>query len=739
MTRPRLVRDILPGLGSSLPNEILDPLPQGIALGSNLFFVANNGTNGFELWRSDGSRTGTRQVADIDPGFDSAIDIGPPTAVGSTLFFSARDKTFDQELWKSDGTKSGTVRVADIWPGRFGSNPSWLTALGSNIFFTANDGGPSGLGGSRELWKSNGTAAGTVRITNFNQGLGNVNGLTVVSGTLFFVADDGVHGAELWKSDGTSRGTRLVKDINNFALDPGPSYLTAVGNSLFFVGEQNFQENLWKSDGTSTGTVRLTKFSDGSIKLKSLTAVGNTLFFVAGGELWKSNGTVSGTYQIKPLSLSGLNEGQWEPVFLTAVGNTVYFSADDGISGRELWKSDGTAGGTVQVADIEPLKLEGRFPMSSAPRSLKAVGNILYFSAGNLATGYELWKTDGTASGTVRVADINMVPRPVGISELSWFDSGLNGSFPESLTTVGRDLFYTADNGINGRELYFLDLTPPSLGSISLEGNRLTLKFSESIAFSGSIADRFAVTVDGASRSVSVSPGATSNELRLTLTGADPTSNQSVRVSYTDLTIGNDERGVIGDAEGNDLVSIGVPGRAADTFRSRGSVTALAATTTNLVLTGNRPINGTGNNLANTISGNDAANILNGGLAADRLIGGGGKDTLIGGLGADVFRFDSALSSTANRDTITDFNRFQGDRIELENAVFKGLTRTGTLAATAFRSGSNFNSPSQRILYNPATGNLSYDSNGNIAGGVNALIAILSTKPTLNNTMLIVT
>jgi Ca2+-binding RTX toxin-like protein len=126
-------------------------------------------------------------------------------------------------------------------------------------------------------------------------------------------------------------------------------------------------------------------------------------------------------------------------------------------------------------------------------------------------------------------------------------------------------------------------------------------------------------------------------------------------------------------------------------------------------------------------------------LAADRLIGGGGKDTLIGGLGADVFRFDSALSSTANRDTITDFNRFQGDRIELENAVFKGLTRTGTLAATAFRSGSNFNSPSQRILYNQATGNLSYDSNGNIAGGVNALIAILSTKPTLNNAMLVVT
>ncbi len=152
--------------------------------------------------------------------------------------------------------------------------------------------------------------------------------------------------------------------------------------------------------------------------------------------------------------------------------------------------------------------------------------------------------------------------------------------------------------------------------------------------------------------------------------------------------------------------------------------------------------------LANTITGNAAANPLNGGAGNDRLIGGGGNDrligglgndTLTGGLGADIFRFDSTLSSTANRDTITDFNGAQGDRIQLENAVFTALTSTGTLAATAFRSGSSFTTAAQRILYNPATGNLSYDSNGSAAGGVQALIATLTTKPALTSSMLIVT
>jgi hypothetical protein len=281
-----------------------------------------------------------------------------------------------------------------------------------------------------------------------------------------------------------------------------------------------------------------------------------------------------------------------------------------------------------------------------------------------------------------------------------------------------------------------IDFSPPVINGITVQGSELLVQFSKPVDSTNVPTSRFAATVGTSSRQIT-GIQASSSQLRLSISGAAPTSSQSVRLLYSDPS-GNQSTGVIQDGNGTDLASIAAPGRAADTFRSAVSVTVLAATTSNVILTGSRAINGTGNNLANTLTGNGAANRLNGGAAVDRLIGGGGNDTLTGGFGADIFRFDGPLSSTANRDTITDFNPAQGDRIELENAVFKGLTRTGPLAPTAFRSGNTFNSASQRILYNPSNGHLSYDSNGNVAGGVSALIAIMSTKPTLSSSMIIV-
>ena len=88
------------------------------------------------------------------------------------------------------------------------------------------------------------------------------------------------------------------------------------------------------------------------------------------------------------------------PQFLTAVGNTLYFQANDGTNGVELWKSDGTSSGTVMVKDI----YSGSG--SSSLDYLTAVGNTLYFVADDGTNGVELWKSDGTASGTVMVKDI---------------------------------------------------------------------------------------------------------------------------------------------------------------------------------------------------------------------------------------------------------------------------------------------------------------------------------------------
>jgi hypothetical protein len=275
----------------------------------------------------------------------------------------------------------------------------------------------------------------------------------------------------------------------------------------------------------------------------------------------------------------------------------------------------------------------------------------------------------------------------------------------------------------------------PAITSISMDGNQLLLMFSEDIVTTGLSSNRFLVTVAGSTRAISaINPGSTSSQLSLTLAGSAPTSSQSVRLRYTDLTLANDPHGVIQDVDGNDMETIAAPGLAADTFRSSVTVTSLAATTANLVLTGNTAINGTGNSLANTITGNTAANILNGGDGNDTLIGGLGNDTLSGGLGADIFRFDTTPNSTTNRDRITDFNGAHGDRIQLDQSVFNAFPTTGILAATAFRSGSNFSNTSERILYNPVTGDLTYDSNGSAAGGTSAIFATLARGLTINNT-----
>ncbi len=114
----------------------------------------------------------------------------------------------------------------------------------------------------------------------------------------------------------------------------------------------------------------------------------------------------------------------------------------------------------------------------------------------------------------------------------------------------------------------------------------------------------------------------------------------------------------------------------------------------------------TGNGHANTIAGNAGANIID---------GNGGRDTLRGGGGMDVFLFDTVPNAT-NMDTIADF-WVPHDTIRLDNAVFKALGGTGTLAAEKFFKGAAAHDADDRIVYNCVSGALIYDTNGSAAGG----------------------
>jgi ELWxxDGT repeat protein len=377
-------------------------------------------------------------VADINttPSSSGLTSVGP-IAVGSTLFFRDSDPVHGEELWKTDGTAAGTVLVKDINPGSNSSSLGDAINVNGTLYFTADD----GIHGS-ELWKSDGTEVGTVLVEDINPGsnssfFGNAFN---VNGTLYFTADDGVHGSELWKSDGTAAGTVLVKDIN-----PGSNSSSFdafnVNGTLYFTADDGVHGfELWKSDGTAAGTVLVKDINPGSNSsfFGNALNVNGALYFSAddgvhGSELWKSDGTEVGTVLVKDIN-PGSNSSFFGNAF--NVNGTLYFTSDDGVHGSELWKSDGTEVGTVLVKDIN------RGYKSSYLGNLHNVNGTLYFTADYGFHGSELWKSDGTAAGTVLIN--------TGAFSFDFFFNAVdfNGT-----------LYFTAYDSVHGRELWKMDGT----------------------------------------------------------------------------------------------------------------------------------------------------------------------------------------------------------------------------------------------------------------------------------------
>jgi Ca2+-binding RTX toxin-like protein len=167
--------------------------------------------------------------------------------------------------------------------------------------------------------------------------------------------------------------------------------------------------------------------------------------------------------------------------------------------------------------------------------------------------------------------------------------------------------------------------------------------------------------------------------------------------------------------DANDRVIETATGGIADEIYTTISYT-LAAYVERLTGSGSAAIGLTGNALSNRIKGNAAANKINGGNGDDTLAGGAGNDRLTGGNGKDVFVFDTAPAKSGNKDTIIDWSA-KHDTIQLENAVFKALKKTGGLSKSYFVKAAKALDGNDYVGYDGRTGNLWYDQNGSKAGG----------------------
>lgn len=353
----------------------------------------------------------------------------PVAHVGGITYFTARSPLEGTELWRSDGTAAGTYLLRDLDPGFFeglagnvaGSDPAEFAVFNGRLYFAASE-QPSQT-------------------------------FTATLGT----------GRELWSTDGQIAGTQLVKDINPGRVpfqqsDSGsPQLLTVFNGQLWFLAQDGTSApgvgpyRWWTSDGTTAGT---TRWSDSPAlygvspdRARPATAVlGNQMLFLEnnGSELWATNGTANGTQRLY------LQDGS-EPrraVFdqLVAANSRIYLRGFTGTH-YELWTSDGTAAGTLRLTTMAPRSTNSAIK----PPELAALGSACVFAGESPATGREIWFTEGTAASVRLLKDL----WPGEANEFGVVPSG----DPFALSSMGGRVLFSALSPTVGAEPWITDGT----------------------------------------------------------------------------------------------------------------------------------------------------------------------------------------------------------------------------------------------------------------------------------------
>lgn len=453
-TEPHISDGITTAIVSDMaPNFLSDPSEVEFLadLNGKLIFVADDGVHGEELWVSDGTEAGTFLLKDINPFGDISL-FGTVLFDEWLYFIEVRNITFT--MWATDGTTAGTFEVD---PGR---EAFQMGVSNGKLYFggeTPEEGREPyvlhGKFGTPQLLKA--IAPGPeFSYPSLYYPVDDV--LTV------FKADHPERGDELFVTDGTEEGTELLVDINPGPDSSSPGAFLTMNGEVFFSASIGFNRTIWSTDGTKEGTVmRYDPTADfGFTGISGLTAGDGSLYFTYNGDLfgYDTVADIGTDYLIDDIYIFGIYPLGNELMVLSDDRDVLYRYAgtpgnfdvllggsggpDVGVEivgdiayideANQLFSTDGTLAGTEFVADISPYS-------SGGGMSAVTTDGRLLLQGYDVTNGGELWISDGTELGTGLLADI---------------DPGLGSSSPGTYFRAGDRVYFTADDGVTGRELH---------------------------------------------------------------------------------------------------------------------------------------------------------------------------------------------------------------------------------------------------------------------------------------------
>jgi ELWxxDGT repeat protein len=415
-----------------------------------LAFLADDGTHTL-LWASDGTAAGTKQLSKATP----ANGVSLPSALSvmnGSLYFFALDSSGTSQLMRvdsSDGAAQPIAAVTPMYPPLGNYNPPCsdqrTAVMNNNLYFAAEH------GGGYELFKTDGTPAGTIALTNLTTSTYAFVpcSLTTAGSHVYFTAYTVANGMQLWATDGTSAGTVQLSNVTGILSGPTPSPTVLNGQFYFASYDSTNSSQLWKTDGTVAGTIMIATFPSENGNSKSVWPVGvlsgklllEALIGTSPPQLWMSDGTRAGTTPLDTPPLSQIAN-------VTIVGSRAYFAVQSTLTSSEPWVTDGTQAGTFKLKDTNPQQ-------STNPLWFQEFRGEALFEVMDGSGNSQLYRTDGTTAGTIAIGPIGAAPRPTLPTDRR---PGL---------TSGQNFFFSAADSNAGVELFALTNDPPKAAADS--------------------------------------------------------------------------------------------------------------------------------------------------------------------------------------------------------------------------------------------------------------------------------